>query len=135
MSQTNVEIVRRVYQFWDQRDWSKVPELFDPEIELDLSRNVFNPAVYNGHGGLETYVSAIDEIWDDFRVVPAEFVDGGDVVVTAVTLHGKGRGSGVDVEMKLFNVWTLRDLKVVRIVGGYRDRFEALEAAGLPEQD
>jgi ketosteroid isomerase-like protein len=80
-------------------------------------------------------VSAVDEIWDDFRVVPAEFVGGGDVVVTAVTLHGKGKESGVNVEMQLFNVWTLRDSKVVRIVGGYRDRSEALEAAGLPEQD
>jgi ketosteroid isomerase-like protein len=135
MSQANVEIVRRVYQFWDHRDWSKIPELFAPEIELDLSRNVFNPAVYNGHGGLETYLSAVDEIWDDFRVVPAEFVGGGDVVVTAVTLHGRGKESGVDVEMQLFNVWTLRDSKVVRIVGGYRDRSEALKAAGLPERD
>jgi ketosteroid isomerase-like protein len=133
--QANVEIVRRVYRNWEQRDWTKIPELFDPEIELDLSRNVFNPAVYNGHGGLETYVSAVDEIWDDFRVVPAEFVCGGDVVVTAVTLHGKGKESGVNVEMQLFNVWTLRDSKVVRIVGGYRDRSEALEAAGLPAQD
>jgi hypothetical protein len=67
--------------------------------------------------------------------VPAEFVGGRDVVVTAVTLHGKGKESGADVQMQLFNVWTLRDSKVVRIVGGYRDRSEALKAAGLQEQD
>jgi ketosteroid isomerase-like protein len=134
MFKATVEIVRRVYGFWEERDWSRIPELFDPEIELDLSRNVFNPAVYNGYDGLEAYLRSVDEVWDDFRIVPTEFVAGGDIVVTAVTLRGKGKESGVDVEMKLFNVWTLRDSKVVRVVGGYRDRSEALEAAGLPAQ-
>jgi hypothetical protein len=36
--------------------------------------------------------------------------------------------------MKIFQVWTLRGSKVVRMVGGYRDRNEALEAVGLSEQ-
>jgi hypothetical protein len=35
--------------------------------------------------------------------------------------------------MHLFNVWELRDGKVVRYEGGYRDRDEALKAAGLSE--
>jgi hypothetical protein len=33
--------------------------------------------------------------------------------------------------MRLFNIRTLRDGKVLRIAGGYRDRAEVLEAAGL----
>ena len=35
--------------------------------------------------------------------------------------------------MRIFQVWTLRDSKVVRMVGGYRNRPEALEAAGLKD--
>ena len=35
--------------------------------------------------------------------------------------------------MHFFTLWTLRDGKVVRLTGGYRDRAEALEAAGLRE--
>jgi hypothetical protein len=35
--------------------------------------------------------------------------------------------------MHLFAVWTLRDGKVKRMVGGYRNRSEALEAAGVRE--
>ena len=61
------------------------------------------------------------------------FIDAGDNVVTAVTLKGKGPESGVEVSMRIYQVWTLRDSKVVRVVGGYRDRAEALEAAGLSE--
>jgi ketosteroid isomerase-like protein len=133
MSQENVEIVRRCYDLWKSRDWPAIPEIFDPDVEIDLSRNIFNPDVYRGHAGVETYVRVVEEIWDDFHVEPAEFVDAGDNVVTGVTIHGKGKGSGADVAMQLFNVWTLRDSKVVRVVGGYRDRSEAFEAAGLSE--
>ena len=129
MSQANVETVRRCYRLWENRDWLAIPEIFDPEVEIDLSRNVFNPDVYHGHAGVETYVRAVEEVWDNFRVVPMEFIDTGDRVVTGVTLHGKGKESGVDVTMQLFNVWTFRESKVVRVVGGYRDRAEALAAA------
>ena len=133
MSQENVEMVRRCYALWEQRDWSAIPELFDPDVEIDLSRNIFNPDVYHGHDGVERYVQVVEEVWADFRVVPAEFIDAGEQVVTGVTVQGKGTGSGVEVKMDLFNIWTIRDSKVVRIVGGYRDRAQALEAAGLSE--
>jgi len=134
MTQANVEIVRRCYGLWESRDWPAIPEIFDPDIEIDLSRNVFNPGVYRGHAGVETFVRAVEEVWEDFHIVPAEFIDAGDNVVTGITIRGKGKSSGVDATMRLFNVWTLRDSKVVRIVGGYRDRSEALEAAGASEQ-
>jgi hypothetical protein len=54
-------------------------------------------------------------------------------VVVAVRISGKGRESRVQTEMRPFNVWTLRDSKVIRLTGGYRDRTDALEAAGLSE--
>ena len=124
------EIVRRIYTLWESREWSAIPDFFEPDIEIDLSRNVFNPDVYQGHAGIERYLKSVDEVWEEFRIVPEEFIDAGDHVVTRVTIRGKGKGSGVEVTMQLFNVWTFRDTKVLRIVGGYRDRSEALAAAG-----
>jgi ketosteroid isomerase-like protein len=107
--------------------------MLDPDVEIDLSRNVFNPDVYRGHSGVERWRDVVDEVWDDFHAMLDELIDAGDDVVTASTIQGKGRESGVDVKMRLFQVWTLRDSKVVRLVGGYRDRAEALEAVGLSE--
>jgi ketosteroid isomerase-like protein len=75
----------------------------------------------------------VEDAWDDFHGVPEEFIDSGDKVVAAVTVLGKGKESGVEVNMRVFQVWTLRDSKVVRLVGGYRDRSEALESAGLAD--
>ena len=135
MSEENVQIVKRCMKFWEDRDLSAALEFFDPDIEFDLSRNVFNPAVYRGISGLEQMVSVIDDAWDEFRAGTDKFVDAGDQVVTAIRIKGKGPGSGVEVSMPLFQVWTLRNSKVVRVVGGYRDWSEALEAAGLMEQD
>jgi hypothetical protein len=134
MSQENVEIVKRCMEYWDHRDISLVRHFLDPNVEFDLSRNVFNPAVYAGVSGLQRMVSVIDDAWDEFRADTDELIDAGDEVVTAVTIKGKGPGSGVEVSMQIFQVWRLRGSKVVRVVGGYRDRREALEAAGVLEQ-
>jgi hypothetical protein len=48
-------------------------------------------------------------------------------------ISGRGRDSGVEAEMRTFGIWTFREGKVSRFTGGYRDRAEALKAAGLRE--
>ncbi len=138
MSQENVEIVRRCAEGMNTRDLSdELPpgllELVDPAVELDLSRNVFNPDIYRGYSGIEQWRSAVVDVWESFHGEVEELIDAGNKVVTTVMIRGKGKGSGVDVEMRVFQVWTVRDSKVVRLVGGYRDRSEALDAAGLSE--
>lgn len=133
MSQENVEIVRRCYGYWADRDLSSVEKAIDPDAVLDLSRNELNPGVHHGLDGFRRFVDQIDEVWENFEIEPQEFIDAGDHVVAAVRISGKGRGSGVKVGMELFNVWTLRDGKVMKLTGGYRDRAEALQAAGLRE--
>jgi ketosteroid isomerase-like protein len=134
VSRENVEIVRRCYGALNDRDWSAASELLDPDFELDMSRNIFNPDVYHGRAGLERFARVVDDVWDDLHLVPTELIDAGDNVVAAVIVGGKGKESGVDVKMHVFDIWTLRDSKVVRVLGGYRDRSEALKGAGLPER-
>jgi ketosteroid isomerase-like protein len=131
MSQQNVEVVRRANRFWIERDFSQISELLDPEVVIDLSRNVFNPDVYRGYDGVNRYVEAVDEMWDRFEAKIEEVIDAGDTVVTATRISGVGRGSGVQVEMQLFQVVILRDGRILQLTGGYRNRAEALEAAGL----
>ena len=54
----------------EDRDWSVLPELIDSDFELDLSRNVFNPDVYRGHAGVQRFVSVVEDVWEDFHLVP-----------------------------------------------------------------
>jgi ketosteroid isomerase-like protein len=133
MSEENVEIVRRCFGFWANRDFSAIPEVVHPDFVLDVSRRVINPAVYHGLDGFRRFVEQVDEVWENFQFEPEEAIDAGDQVFTSVRISGRGRGSGVEAEMREFSIWTFREGKLSRLTGGYRDRAEALEAAGLRE--
>jgi ketosteroid isomerase-like protein len=133
MSEENVEVARRFFGFWPNRDFSAVEQFIHPDTVIDMSRNVFNPGIYRGFDGFRDWVAVVDETWDDFRSEPEEFVEVGDALVTAVRVSGTGRASGVQTEMLIFGVWRFRQGKVARYTGGYRDRDDALEAAGLGE--
>jgi ketosteroid isomerase-like protein len=132
MSQENVEVVRRCYELMASREFSAFPEVAHPDLVFDLSRNVFNPGVYRGLDGVLAFLQQADEMWDRLEVRPDEFINGGESVVAAVRISGRGR-EGIEVGMQTFAVWLLREGKVVRVTSGFRDRAEALEAAGLSE--
>jgi hypothetical protein len=51
-------------------------------------------------------------------------------VVVTVHYSGRGRGSGIEYDDRVFDVYTIRDAKCVRKLE-FRERAEALEAAGL----
>ena len=133
MSEENVALARRFFGFWPDRDFSAVEEFIRPDMVIDMSRNVFNPGIYRGFDGFRDWVAVVDETWEDFRPGPEEFVEVGNALVTAVRVSGTGRGSGVRTEMLIFGVWKFDQGKVARYTGGFRDRDDALEAAGLSE--
>jgi ketosteroid isomerase-like protein len=133
MSQENVEIVRAALETTSIRDIDGVIERLDPEVRFDLSERVFNPGIYEGHDGFRRFVQEIDEVWEDFRIEPLEFIDAGeDKVVVSYLVHARGKGSGVDVELPSTSVYTLRRGKLIE-ARMYREHRDALEAAGLRE--
>ena len=134
MSQENVEIVRRTLAAVAAGQPEQALEFVDPEIVIDATRNVINPGTYVGIDSLQRWRADIDEVWEEMRLEPKEFIDGGDRIVTISHLVGKGKGSGVEVtRTSSAQVATLRNGRIVRWEIGYTDRSEALEAAGLSE--
>ena len=128
-----MEVVRRVFDASAQRDVDAIIETLDPEVRFDLSERVFNPGIYEGHDGFRRFVEEIDEVWEDFRIEPLEFIDAGeDKVVVSYLVRGRGKGSGVDVELPSTTVYTLRRGKLME-ARMYREHRKALEAAGLSE--
>ena len=132
MSQENVTALRRAYDFYNQTgepDYS----LLDPEIEYDVSRRVFDPAVYRGHEGVRQFVRLIQEQWESMRMEPQDFILAGeDLIVVPVRLVGTGRRGGVETTSNAAHVWTFRDGKVIRQTT-FQTKDEALEAVGLRE--
>jgi ketosteroid isomerase-like protein len=109
---SHAEIVQRCYELLNRRDLAKLFEFLDPDIELDNSRLVFNPDVYRGRDGAERWMRWVDEVWETLRLTPTELTDVGDNVVAAVTIHGKGKESGVGGEHA-----AVRRLDVPRLEG------------------
>ena len=134
MSRENAELVRQINDLWapafDEQPEARLLELFSPEVHIDVSRRVFNPAIYDGYDGLRRFREETREARDEFSVSTERVVDKGDLVVEVVTVRGRGRLSGVEVETTAARVWTIRDGRVVRFVG-YGDVNEALKAAGI----
>src|SRR5918995_271 len=136
MSQENVEIVRRVYEAAAHRDATTVLDLYDPEVELDVSRlqivGFMGRDLYRGHEGLRSFFHEWHDAWERIEYDYDELIDVGDQVVSVVTRRGRGRASGADVELHVALLWTIRKGKVGGVVW-FPTRAEALEAAGLRE--
>jgi uncharacterized protein len=136
MSQENVEIVRRGYELFAARDLEGLAELFADDAEVTGAgglgiEGTATSTRYGPAGFLRSAEEAL-EAFEDYRSEPEEFIDGGDAVVVRVRHSGRGRASGAPLEMRVAHLWVLRDGKVVR-GEVYRNRDEALEAAGLEE--
>jgi hypothetical protein len=65
--------------------------------------------------------------WTPFRRI---FLDAGDQVLVTVYYSARGRGSGIEYEERLFDVYWFSDGQCVR-KREFRERSEAVEAAGL----
>lgn len=133
MTSANAERLRKAYDAFNRRDLGTVLEMCDDEVVIDMSRNIFNPDVYRGHDGVGRWVMETEGVWADFRATVEELVEVGDRIVARLRLTGAGRGSGVPAEMEVFPIFAFRDGKLLRIVGGFRDRALAVEIASAPE--
>jgi hypothetical protein len=70
--------------------------------------------------------------FEDFRGEPQEIVDMGNRLLARIRYTGHGSGSGVPVNIPLFQFYRLRRGLMVW-QKDFSDRAEALEAAGLSE--
>jgi ketosteroid isomerase-like protein len=122
MSEQNVEIVRRFLA----AEMEEALALADPGI-------VWNPieeSPEQGHDAVRASAVRWKSEWDDYELVPEDFADMGDCVLATVRLRGRGRGSGVEVDARFFDLYTLRDGKIIRM-DQFAEESEALEAVGL----
>ena len=132
MSQENVQIVRQGYELLESRDIEAWIGLFDADVEAHDLAGIPDEPIRRGHDALREWVAMMEEIWVDPRYEPEEFIEAGGFIVVAVRATARGRGSGVPLDIPIFQVFEVQGGKIRRL-WAYRDRAEALEAAGLRE--
>ncbi len=135
MSEENVEIVRELIALGEQAlEGGVTPhtDLVISDAEIDLSRRVFNPAVYRGWEGWARLNDELREVWSEWSVSYERIIGVDDRVVSIQTVRGRGRSSGVEIEARYASIWTLLNGRVTRVEVGW-DPDEACKALGLEE--
>jgi ketosteroid isomerase-like protein len=133
MSQENVEVVRALLRAFDCGDYDAALTALDPEVEWQVPPGIaIGQEVWRGREEVQSGFAEWLKAWDTFRFEPVEFLDHEDHVVLTGMQFARGRGSGVDVELPTFHVFTVRAGKVRRH-RSFRNRAAALKAAGLSE--
>ena len=123
MSQENVEIVRR-FVLSDLDDMS--------DAHPDIVWSPVDEKASHGHEGVQASLARWQGEWDEYEEALEELVDVGDRVFVTSYFRGRGRGSGIEVDARYYQVYMLCDGKIMRM-DEYATRAEALEAAGLRE--
>jgi ketosteroid isomerase-like protein len=134
MSQENVEIFRRAQEAYNEGDWDAVLATMDPNVVFDSTRAGPDGEVYRGHEGAKRFWRMLRDVFGSLRNEPEEIIDNGDRLFTRIRQRSTGRASGAMTEDVIYQIITLNEGKAIRVVF-FRERAEALEAAGLSEQD
>ena len=130
MSERDVELVRKLFELSERRDYEAAGELIDPDVVFTRVGVGNLSGEWRGLGAVWAAMVDFMRAWEDLHTELERTVDLGDRVLALTKQTGRGRGSGVIVEHESAFILTLRDGKVVRW-DGYWDRDEGLRAAGL----
>ena len=126
----NVAAVRRFVDAFNRRDISRELSHVDPDVVLDEWQEAPGARSYHGPEGVQAALDSWFETWEWMHVEIEELREAGDRVFFSLHQRAKGRGSGIEVEIKSWNVYTFRDGKLARIQL-FLEPEPALEAAGL----
>ena len=124
----NVEIARKGVEAYARGDLDTALTHADPDI-------VWNPveeAATQGHDAIRANLERWETDFEDFQATPEEYIDAGDQVLVTIHWSGRGRGSGLQVDIRTYMVFTARDGTLIRM-DEFTERSEAFEAAGLSE--
>ena len=108
----NVDVLERGYQALSRGDLDTVLDTVDPEIEW--RPGAIAPEGGGVHRGVEGYRRFIEswrESFDDFQLDPELFVAKEDKIVAVARQRGRGRESGITMDVSVVHLWTVREGK------------------------
>jgi len=131
MSQENVEVVRRVFDYFNQTGEAGPLDLYDPQVTFTTRGEVEGPTTFTGHRGMADGVASFGEAWAETAAHVIALIPGDDVVVAVVRFDLRSH-EGAELEVEEGWAYWLRDGKLTQIEQ-HGSREQALEAAGLSE--
>jgi ketosteroid isomerase-like protein len=126
MSQANLEVVKRLFESYRLGDYEEAAACLAPDVVYEVGQEL----PLRGRAEVRAMWERWDSTWDQLETVPEDFADAGNDVLVTVHYSARGRGSGIEYDERLFDVYTFRAGQCVR-KREFRQRSDAAEAAGL----
>jgi ketosteroid isomerase-like protein len=111
MPPENTDIVVRLIDAWNQRDLEAALGEMHPECEV---RPVEATETLRGHDGVAAAFRDWFEAFEQFTIEPEDFIAHGDRVLVPMRQRARGKGSGLEIEERFFQLFTVREGKIFR---------------------
>jgi ketosteroid isomerase-like protein len=132
VSRQDLELVRSMLETLNESGVEAALDRIHPDFEgvtpPELSPE---PDTYRGHEGIRRYFAGFEGVMDEVRWEADELMEApDDRVVAGIRLLTRSVATGLELELPVWQLCTLRDGKVLRIEG-FAKREDALRAAGI----
>jgi uncharacterized protein len=131
VQEADLAALRGIYEEWGQGNWRTRFEIYANEMEWGWS-DEFPGLAGISHDRAERSRRLREWLspWEDWRCEAEDYVTSGEYVVALTRYTGRGKESGVSVDVQGAHLWQIRDGKAVQLVV-YSSRDRALAAAGV----
>ena len=109
------EAIRSAYEAWNSGDPAAASDVLDPAFEIRLPDTGMNTGTFRGRDGMQRFLASYLEVFEFFRFDLESLEEDGDRVVALVHVTARGRGSGVDVELRPAHVWSFEEDRAVAV--------------------
>ncbi len=125
---SNLEIIKGLYQAFEQGDLPSILNILDPNVEWIESEGIPYGGTFIGHEAiLHGVFHKIGAEWDNFQATVEEFIDAGERIITLGIDRGIYKATGKPMEAATVSIWTLKQGKVVKFVQ-YIDTLKVVQA-------
>jgi ketosteroid isomerase-like protein len=128
VTENGVEVVAEIVAALSRGDVDGMLARMDPDFEWRPLEASPAARVCHGHAQVRSYVEDWLATFGSLRVELEEAIPVGERVVAVVSGHGRGRASGLQVDTRFCQVWTLRGATAVAMEE-HSTRDEGLAAA------
>jgi ketosteroid isomerase-like protein len=133
MSEENIDTLRASYGALNRGDIDGLVQYVHPEVELHPATGgmLDMGTTYRGRDGMRQFA---ETAWESFEIAvePEEMTTAARDRILATERWQMRARDGIETGFQLTHIYTFRDGLVIRI-DGFRERAEALKAAGLSE--
>lgn len=121
----DIETLRRGYELYNEEQFDALYDLFAPDVVVH--RDGGQPPL---HGREEVRAFMEPDAFEYQRFDEIELVRNGDKILASLRVHAKGAGSEIELDMRGWHVWTIRDGLASEMLATF-DEKKARAEAGL----